>query len=287
MPGIEHEAAVELLRRNPQLAAALLTSAGVLTPSGATAVMADSNLSVPEPTELRADLVTLHHGTDSKLAIVTEVQTDPPSKKKRRAWPAYVAVAQVEHECDAVLIVIALRPGTARSSAKLISTGHPGFALRPIVIGPENTPAPEGPEAAELTVLAVLTGALDLHDPAAQLLALQRIARVDAERRQTYTRLIRVTASEAVRLALEELMTTVFPRDDFIDGLLDQGRSEGRAEGRAEGEAKMLLRVLAARGFSLPDEIRERVTGCTDLAQLESWGERAVTARSVREIFGD
>ena len=129
---------------------------------------------------------------------------------------------------------------------------------------------------------SVLNGALDLRDPAAQLLALRHIARVDAERRQTYTRLIRVTASEAVRLALEELMTTVFPRDDFIDGLLDQGR----AEGRAEGEAKMLLRILAARGFALPDEIRERVTGCTDLAQLESWGELAVTATSVTEIFG-
>lgn len=282
MPGIEHEAAVELLRRNPHLSASLLTSAGVQVPTGATAVMADSNLSVPEPTELRADLVTLYEGTDGRLAVVTEVQTDPPSKKKRRAWPAYVAVAQVEHECDAVLIVIALRPGTARACARPISTGHPGFILRPIVIGPDNTPAPEGPEAAELMVLAILTGALDLRNPAAQLLALQVIARVDAERRQTYTRLIRVTASEAVRLALEELMTTVFPRDDFIDGLLDQGR----AEGRAEGEVKMLLRILAARGFALTDDVRERVTGCTDLAQLESWGERAVTATSVREIFG-
>lgn len=58
MPGIAHEAAVELLRRNPQLAAALLTSAGIQMPAGATAVMADSNLTVPEPTELRADLVT-------------------------------------------------------------------------------------------------------------------------------------------------------------------------------------------------------------------------------------
>jgi hypothetical protein len=283
MPGFEHEAAVELLRRNPQLSAILLTCAGVQMPAGSAAVMADSNLSVPEPTELRADLVTLHEGTDGKLAVVTEVQTDPPGKKKRRAWPAYVAVAQVEHECDAVLIVIALRPGTARACARPISTGHPGFVLRPIVIGPDNTPAPEGPDAAELTVLAVLTGALDLGDPAVQLLALERTARVDAERRQTYTRLIRVTASEAVRQALEELMTSVFPRDDFIDGLLDRGR----AEGRAEGEAQMLLRILAARGFALPDDIRERVTGCTDLAQLESWGERAVTASSVTEIFGD
>ena len=151
------------------------------------------------------------------------------------------------------------------------------------MIGPDSTPAAEGQYAAELTVLAVLTGALDLGDPAAQLLTLQRIARVDAERRQTYTRLIRLTASEAVRQALEGLMTTVFPRDDFIDGLLDQGR----AEGEAKGEAKMLLRVLAARGFAVPDEVRERVAGCTDTDQLEAWADRAVTASSITEIFSD
>jgi hypothetical protein len=279
MPGIEHEAAVELLRRNPELTAALLVGTDVAVPAGAVAVVADSNLSLPEPTELRADLVTLHRATTGKLAVVTEVQKDPPDKKKRRAWPAYVAVARVEHECDAALVVIGLRADTARASARPIPTGHPGFVLRPIVIGPDSTPVAEGPHAAELTVLAVLTGALELGDPAAQLLALQRIAQVDAERRQAYTRLIRLTASQAVRQALEELMTTVFPRDDFIDGLLDQGR--------AEGEAKMLLRVLAARGFAVTDDVRERVVGCTDTGKLETWADRAVTASSITEVFSD
>jgi hypothetical protein len=283
MPGIEHAAAVELLRRNPELTAALLVGTDVAVPAGAVAVVADSNLSLPEPTELRADLVTLHRATTGKLAVVTEVQKDPPDKKKRRAWPAYVAVARVEHECDAALVVIGLRADTARASARPIPTGHPGFVLRPIVIGPDSTPVAEGPHAAELTVLAVLTGALDLGDPAAQLLALQRIAQVDAERRQAYTRLIRLTASHAVRQALEELMTTVFPRDDFIDGLLDQGR----AEGEARGEAKMLLRVLAARGFAVTDDVRERVVGCTDTGKLETWADRAVTASSITEVFSD
>jgi hypothetical protein len=86
-----------------------------------------------------------------------------------------------------------------------------------------------------------------------------------------------------VRRALEELMATVF-KDEFVDGLLDQGRAEGRAEGRAAGAA-MLLRVLAARGLTVPDEIRQRVQSCTDFAQLERWGDRAVTAMSLDEIF--
>jgi hypothetical protein len=246
-----------------------------------------ANLAVAEPTELRADLVTVHEGSSSKLAVITEVQKDPPDAKKRRAWVAYVAVAQVEHECGAALVVIALRKDTARRSARPIRTGHPGFVLRPIVIGPDTTPAPEGRDAAELTVLAVLTGALDLRQPDARLLALQQIAGVDAQRLQTYTRLIRLTASAAVREALEELMATVFPRDDFIDGLLDQGRAEGEAKGRAEGEAKMLLRVLAARGLAVPSEVRERILSCTDTTRLEAWADRAVSAASITEIFED
>jgi hypothetical protein len=292
MPSIAHEAAVELLRRNPQLASALLASAGVLVPAGAVAVLADSNLSVPEPTELRADVVTVHEDVGRKIVIVTEVQKDPPDGAKRRAWVAYLALAQVEHECDAALVVIALRGRTARASGRPIPTGHPGFVLVPIVIGPDTTPAPDGPGAeqvsAELAVLAVLTGALDLGDAATRRLVLQAIARLDAGRREIYTRLIRVTAAPSVRRALEELMATVF-RDEFVDGLLDQGRAEGRAEGeargRAEGEAAMLLRVLAARGFTVPDSIRQRVQACTDVARLEAWGDRAVTAGSLEEIF--
>ena len=39
-------------------------------------MLADSNLSVPEPTELRADVVTAYQGADRK--IVTEVRKDAP-----------------------------------------------------------------------------------------------------------------------------------------------------------------------------------------------------------------
>ena len=160
------------------------------------------------------------------------------------------------------------------------------------MIGPGSTPRPGGPAAAELAVLGVLTGALDLNDPQARLAALRALARADPGRRAAYTRVIRGTASDAARQALEELMTTLFGfRDEFVDGLLDQGRAEGEARGeargQARGEARMLLRVLEARGFTVPGHIRERVTSCTDTAQLEAWGELAATATSVNEVFGD
>jgi len=61
-------------------------------------------------------------------------------------------------------------------------------------------------------------------------------------------------------------------------------RSEG---GEARGEAKILLRVLTARGFAVPDEVREHVVGCTDTDQLEARADRAVTASSITDIFSD
>ncbi|HYZ53890.1 MAG TPA: hypothetical protein VE733_10405 [Streptosporangiaceae bacterium] len=103
-------------------------------------------------------------------------------------------------------------------------------------------------------------------------------AGLDEDRLETYTRLVRTAASAAARGALEALMTTVF-KDDFVDRI--------KAEGKAEGEATMVLRILAARGFDVPGPVRERVLSCTDPAQLEKWGETAVTATSLGDVFAD
>jgi hypothetical protein len=74
MPGIAHEAPVELLRHNPMLAAALLHGSGVPVPVGGSAVMAAGHLSSALPAELRADAVVV---VGRKLAVVVEVQRSP------------------------------------------------------------------------------------------------------------------------------------------------------------------------------------------------------------------
>jgi hypothetical protein len=59
------------------------------------------------------------------------------------------------------------------------------------------------------------------------------------------------------------------------------------AQGMAQGEAHILLRIMAARGLDIPEHIRARVAECADTARLEAWADRAATATSVDEIFGD
>jgi hypothetical protein len=61
--------------------------------------------------------------------------------------------------------------------------------------------------------------------------------------------------------------------------------NDGEAKGKAEGKAEDVLDVLAVRGIEVPDLARARISGCTDLAQLESWVRRAAVAGSVDELF--
>jgi len=44
-------------------------------------------------------------------------------------------------------------------------------------------------------------------------------------------------------------------------------------------------RILAARGFDVPDSVRERIMSCTDPAVLERWVDKAVTAASLEDVL--
>ncbi|MBO2463294.1 hypothetical protein J4709_37585 [Actinomadura sp. LCR2-06] len=61
--------------------------------------------------------------------------------------------------------------------------------------------------------------------------------------------------------------------------------AEGEVKGEAKGEAKSVLLVLDARGLSVPDSVRERVTGCTDTDQLERWVRRAAVIDRAEQLF--
>lgn len=58
-----------------------------------------------------------------------------------------------------------------------------------------------------------------------------------------------------------------------------------RTEGEAAAMARRLLWLLDGRGVEVPDDVRERVTACTDIAVLETWIDRAVHADRLSEVF--
>ncbi len=89
-----------------------------------------------------------------------------------------------------------------------------------------------------------------------------------------------VALPQAARTHLESLMAT--GTYDYQSEFTERLRTEGRAEAKADD----VLRVLRVRGLDVPDEIRERITGCSDLDQLDRWLEQAITADSVHELIG-
>ncbi|MFJ9666397.1 hypothetical protein ACIRPP_17555 [Streptomyces sp. NPDC101219] len=56
-------------------------------------------------------------------------------------------------------------------------------------------------------------------------------------------------------------------------------------EGKAEGEARGILRVLEVRGIPVSDEVRQRITDCTDLDVLGDWLDRSGTVERAEDLF--
>ncbi|MBO0831411.1 MAG: hypothetical protein J2P29_05520 [Actinobacteria bacterium] len=74
----------------------------------------------------------------------------------------------------------------------------------------------------------------------------------------------------------EWTVSTPFAKEHFGRGL---------AEGKAEGEANAIMLVLQARGLPVTAEQEARITGCTDLDQLNRWVARAVVVETTAELF--
>jgi len=93
---------------------------------------------------------------------------------------------------------------------------------------------------------------------------------------------------EARRQHILEVLLEASPKTQ--QQLIDKGRLEGQLEGQLEGrlvEARAAVRrVLARRQLALSQDDDTRIDACTDLATLERWLDRAVTAVSVSDALG-
>ena len=90
-----------------------------------------------------------------------------------------------------------------------------------------------------------------------------------------------------------DLKSAILPhleKETFMQSwVYKQGKAEGELKGKLEGkletEANAVLRVLRARGLSVPDEVRERILACKDASQLETWLDRASVAGRVEDVL--
>jgi predicted transposase YdaD len=123
--------------------------------------------------------------------------------------------------------------------------------------------------------------------------AAKAILRLSEEQRMLYSLLIEANLSEAARKAIEmqpglEKFFSEAQRRNFERGRAEgeaRGKAEGEARGRAEGEAAALLKILTRRGLTVTAEQRRCIMGCTDVAMLERWLDRALSVSSVAELL--
>jgi hypothetical protein len=300
MPSRRHELLVEMFRDRPALAADMLAGRlGVAVPAFDKAWLSSGELTDVKPTEYRADaVVTLKAGDDPVFAVVVEVQLRIDARK-RRTWPVYVATVHARLGCPVMLLVVCPDEAVAAWCAKPVSIGDSDLTLIPRVVGPQQLPVVTDVDVArgdpELTVLSALAHAGRVKDPLplfeAMIVALDV---VDHDHAGLYTELVSEALPAATRAWLEEFMIAAASRHEskFLRRLMERGKAEGIAEGKvegkvegtADGKASALLSVLDVRHIHVPDDVRADITACTDMAQLDMWIRRAVTADKIQDV---
>lgn len=293
MPSMLHEALVMVFRDCPALAAKLLRGVlGVEVPTFARVRIDAADLGDVAPPEHRADLVLVFEDKHRRavLAVVLEAQASP-DKQKRLAWPVYVTSARARHNCPTLLFVVATTRALAAFCGKPIAVGHPGFVLRPIVLGPNLIPILadeiEARNAPELAVLSALAHSRGPHGREVVYAALAAADGLDADRARRYFDVVVGSLGNAARMLLEDMMQRgkyVF-QSDFAKHYIALGEAQGEARGKAVGEARGIVAVLEARRIAVSDVERARILGCADLAALDCWLERAKSVGAVSELF--
>lgn len=273
-----------MFRSRPQLATwALGKIFGVLLPDYKRIHTEPCDFTDIGPKEFRGDVaLALSDRSGKTLAGVSvEVQLGRDTTRGL-AWPVYVATLRARLDCPAYLLVIAPRARTAGWCRCPIELGHPGFVLRPLVLGPELIPILTDPAEAvaepERAVLSGMAHGDGPHSDAVLNAVLAGLSKSDDERRALYTDLVAAALSHAGQRRLEEIMATTYKyQSNFARKYVEQGE--------ARGEARALLMFLRELGVSVTDEVRDRIMGCTDVQQLEQWIGRVKSITSADELF--
>lgn len=101
----------------------------------------------------------------------------------------------------------------------------------------------------------------------------------DADRRTLYVDMVLAALEPGARRKVEAIMVQKHEyQSEYARRYFGQGLAEGKAEG--------VLRVIEARGFTVPEELAQRVRACRDIPTLDAWLARAATLPDVAELFG-
>jgi hypothetical protein len=82
---------------------------------------------------------------------------------------------------------------------------------------------------------------------------------------------------------LEDLMTAVEWKDDWVENFFNQGIEQGAIAAKVT----VILKVLAVRDLHPTKKQLSQVAACTDVAVLDRWFDRSLVAANAAEVFRD
>jgi hypothetical protein len=289
MPSLPHEVAIAALRDDPELLRVLLEQAAGLKLVG--------RLRALQPTIQAAKARGVTPDLAFKVGrswVLIEVQRQVDHTKRLR-WAFALAVLQLQTRSMGELIVLTQSSAVARWCKRLVSVSRGGTRLivEPTVVLLDHAMAKRllATRKPELAFFAVWA----MHQrvgPAARDVVAQ--AMVVMEQLPPRLRDIEQNAilntlnPRLMRYVEEQLMKPKPKMEDSpaVKHFKKVMREAGKAEGKAEGEAAMLLKMFKLKGFKLSAAQTKRVNACRDTAQLERWGERVLTAATLKEVLG-
>ncbi|MBB6171835.1 hypothetical protein HNR23_001895 [Nocardiopsis mwathae] len=293
MPSFEHEFSLDLIRHAPDLAVRLYERvSGADVPDYAWARCESGDATKSSPPELRADSVVLLESPpaagEEKPVRVQGIIVEPQNgydRRKRFSWPTYVANLRSRLECPVVLIVFTPTDALAKWSAQPIDCGGGYMVQRPLAVSLEALQPVRDPEkATECPELAVLAAVLHETEDKEVLDALiPALAAIDESTSTLYSDYVLQALPTAARMYLEDTMAT--GTYEFKTEFIGRPYRQGKADGEVEGKAGDVLMILETRGLSVPDAVRERVTSCDDVEQLNTLVRRAVTVDRAEDLF--
>ncbi|MDN0200446.1 hypothetical protein [Streptomyces sp. S.PNR 29] len=319
-----HEGMHRIFQERPEILSPLFGVLGIAFPEKAAVYAIGTDVTETRPMARHVDTVLRigpSDGDDFLLAVEAQERRDA---KKESSWPYYIAYLQAKYGLPVLLLVVCRDRATTKWATGPFACGTRGWTAQrtyPLVVGPDNLPvitdvrtAAEKPAMAAFAALAHANGP----DIDAILDALGRaLSSMDWNAAAYFSQFLdsslgNTPAGDKWR----DILTFVnyFPgrgtvlekayREGETKGVAigeakglakgeamglakgeAMGLAKGEAMGLAKGEAKGILRVLEVRGLPVSDEVRERITTCTDLDRLNDWLDRAGTVTQAEHLF--
>jgi hypothetical protein len=299
MPSAEHESPIALAKVDPDIMACLLADVFDLeVPRYEFARPHATDVRSMTPRTYHADSMTVLCGPAGRAVpgCLLEVQRDEVAEKVER-WKEYGVALEGELKVPVALVVFCPDPAVARYYRRRVGADRLSCVpLRPLIFTPDDLPLVVDPDLAKvnpaLVVLAAACHGDDAEVDAAFPALAEAMRCVDPHKAISYYDIVLARLAVPARIRWEKYMTTAVDQyqSELFRTLAAEhealGLARGEAKGKAEGEAKAVLTVLDTRGVPVPDAIRERILACADLAQLETWLRRAVTATTAADVVG-